>query len=462
MRYSVCLFYLLFLLFGTRTVAAAEIPVSPGDDLQQLLNTSQTGDQLVLKAGRYRGNFIVSKSIVLSGQSGAVIDANGTKDALRITAPNVTVRGLEVVNWGDDLTAQNAGIYVQKGADNALVEHNTLQGDSFGIFFEKVDGGLIRSNQVKGNSALRSADRGNGIHLSLVKNIEVRDNEISETRDGLYIISSQNNRLLNNRMHDLRFGIHYMYSHSNEVIDNQSWNNRVGLALMSSRNLVIAGNLSRDNESYGILMNFITHSEIRDNRIQRIHAPGMGTVLGAEGKALFVYNSAFNTIRGNSFVDSDLGIHLTAGSEGNKVYENAFVNNRTQVKYVVNDTQEWSAKNGYLSRGNYWSDYLGWDMNGDGLGDTAYEPNDSMDRLLWKYPSSRLLINSPAVIVLRWVQQQFPVFKAPGVKDSYPLMANPAQGYIDSNTNISTADTSIDSSVANQAVEYKQNGEQSL
>ena len=423
MKHVASLLYVLCLLLGAVLVQAAEIPVPPGSDLQQVLDNSRAGDRIVLQAGTYRGNFLIRQSITLAGEPGAVIDGNGVNDALRVQAPDVVIRNLNIINWGDDLTAQNAGIFVEGAGHNSLIESNTLKGNAFGIWLDRVQGGRVIGNRVEGNPALRSADRGNGIHLSLVRGVEVRDNEAWHTRDGLYIISSENNRLINNRVHDLRFGIHYMYSHNNEVIGNRSWRNRTGYALMSSRGLKILGNTSEEDGNYGILMNFITYSEIRDNRIQRIRADGEN-IEGAEGKALFVYNSAYNRISGNLFADSDLGIHLTAGSEGNRVFENAFVSNRTQVKYVATRAQEWSVGDA-LPRGNYWSDYLGWDMNGDGLGDVAYEPNDNMDRLLWKYPSSRLLINSPAVVVLRWVQQQFPVFRAPGVTDSYPLMANP-------------------------------------
>ncbi|NIP42086.1 MAG: copper-binding protein, partial [Gammaproteobacteria bacterium] len=67
-------------------------------------------------------------------------------------------------------------------------------------------------------------------------------------------------------------------------------------------------------------------------------------------------------------------------SEDNTLYENNFIQNRVQVKYVATRRQEWS-HNGI---GNYWSDYLGWDMNADGIGDRPYEPNDGVDRMLWK------------------------------------------------------------------------------
>ena len=89
------------------------------------------------------------------------------------------------------------------------------------------------------------------------------------------------------------------------------------------------------------------------------------------------------------------------------------------MKYVSNKKQEWS-KDG---RGNYWSNYLGWDMDNDGIGDAIFEPNDGIDKLVWQYPEMKMIMDSPAILILRWVQKQFPVLKPPGVKDSYPLMA---------------------------------------
>lgn len=92
---------------------------------------------------------------------------------------------------------------------------------------------------------------------------------------------------------------------------------------------------------------------------------------------MFIYNSLYNTITNNTLAESDLGIHITAGSEDNIIAGNNFIGNQQQVKYVSNVTQEWS-KDG---TGNYWSDYLGWDRNNNGTGDIPYEPNDGIDKL---------------------------------------------------------------------------------
>ena len=412
---------LLWLLAAQALAITPAITVNPQDDLQAALDSANDGDELVLTAGTYRGNFFVRKSVILTGEPGATLDGGGKDDTLRIQAPDVTVRKLRIRNWGDDLTAMNAGIFVEPQAVRAQLEHNDLKGDVTGIWLERTSHARVIGNRIEGNTSMRSADRGNGIQLNLVTHVEVRNNEVWHTRDGLYIISSQHNRLVENYLHDLRYGVHYMYSHSNRVERNRARNTRAGYALMQSRKLTVVDNLSEQSQDYGFLLNFITYSNFQGNHIDGVIQKRDKHVSGAEGKALFVYNSLFNNFENNRFANSQIGIHLTAGSENNTLVGNSFVDNPIQVKYVASRTQEWSRE----GRGNYWSNYLGWDMDDDGKGDVPFEPNDGVDKLLWKYPEAKVLMYSPAVLLLRWVQQQFPVLKSPGVKDSHPLMESP-------------------------------------
>ena len=422
---KVTIFLWLFLVswLTLPDVIAKEYQVKPQDNLQQHLDLSRDGDVLLLAAGSYVGNFVIPHAIRLSGMPGAEIDGGGQGNAITIKSSGVTIENLSIVNWGDDLTAQNAGIYSDKATDNLVIQNNRLKGDGFGMWLQKSQHLKVLDNTVEGNIAIRSADRGNGIQLSSIKHAEVRGNTIFHTRDGLYIISSQENLIDGNTMHDLRYGVHYMYSHSNKVINNLAYRTRAGYALMSSRNLKVLGNTSRDSEDYGFLMNFITSSFIQNNVIEKVWTKPENKVLGRDGKGLFVYNSAYNTISGNKVESAEIGIHLTAGSENTKVYGNSFIANPTQVKYVSNKKQEWSLD----GKGNFWSNYLGWDMDGDNIGDTVFEPNDGIDKLIWQYPEMKILMDSPAVLVLRWVQRQFPVLKPPGIKDSFPLMLPPAQ-----------------------------------
>lgn len=412
-----------YLCSFSQLIYAKEVAITAEDNLQEVLDTSQNGDIVTLKAGQYFGNFVITKQVTLRGEKGSIIDAQGNGHALVLKNNHITLDNLTIVNWGKDLTEQNSGIYSNEKIANKKVvglvlSNNTLSGDGFGIWLNHVTEAKIFNNNVEGNTKLRSADRGNGIQVANVTHSHVYNNETYKTRDGIYVISSQNNLIENNTMHDLRYGIHYMYSYDNTVKGNTAYSTRAGYALMSSRRLTITDNKTTDSEDYGFLLNFITKSTFTNNHIKQVWTKPENKVLGRDGKGLFVYNSGYNTLENNIVDTAEIGIHLTAGSEKIKIYGNSFINNPTQVKYVSNKKQEWS-KDG---RGNYWGNYLGWDMNNDGIGDAIFEPNDGIDKLVWQYPEMKMIMDSPAILILRWVQKQFPVLKPPGVKDSYPLM----------------------------------------
>lgn len=412
--------YLPLLLFVSACCLAQPQVQSQVQAAPKPLPVVASGNHWRLPAGHYKGHFIIRQSQHIECDPDAVIDAGGEGHAVLIEADAVEFNGCQIINWGRNLTNLDAAIFVAKTAENTSLGRHRLRGPGFGIWVDAAPGVHIHDNDIEGDPAVRSQDRGNGIHLYAVTGARVEGNHVSQTRDGIYIDTSNKNHLHNNVLENLRYGVHYMFSHSNSVVGNTTRNTRTGYALMQSRSLDVRNNVSENDQNYGILMNYITYSTIAGNRVSNVQSGSTGNVMiqGAEGKALFIYNSVFNDISYNEFVGSVMGIHLTAGSENNKIYANSFINNQQQVKYVATRFQEWSQED----TGNYWSDYFGWDRNNDERGDVPYEPNDNIDRLVWLYPELRLLMNSPAIELLRWVQEAFPVVKSPGVRDSRPLM----------------------------------------
>jgi nitrous oxidase accessory protein len=200
-----------------------------------------------------------------------------------------------------------------------------------------------------------------------------------------------------------------MYTNDSEVGDNVSVGNHAGYVIMSSDRLKIYNNISRDDRDYALLFNYANDSRVDGN-----------LAAGSE-KCVFIYNANKNVFTGNRFEHCAIGIHFTAGSERNAMSGNAFIGNRTQVKYVGTRSIDWSVN----GRGNYWSDNPAFDLNGDGIADAAYRPNDLVDRVVWAYSAAKLLLNSPVIQVLRWAQSQFPALHPGGVVDSAPLMAPP-------------------------------------
>lgn len=421
-------FLILLLWFHASAVPAVEYRANPdGPPLQQIINDAKAGDIISLAQGLYQGGVLVDKPLTLHGDPGAIIDADGHGDVIRVEATDVTIRGLTLRNSGFNLTRMNAAVHGARGSHRLVVEETTMEENAFGLWLWHSNDIRFLNNHIRGDTRYASQDRGDGIRLFNVDSGVFSHNIVWDTRDGIYVDNSRNLEFSHNRFHDLRYGIHYMFAHHGRIIGNQTNRTRSGYALMMSRDLVVDGNTSDNDRNYGILLNFITYSTIINNKIHGVTGWSgpvkmeHGVVLGAEGKAVFIYNSLHNTISGNTFADSEIGIHLTAGSEFNELYGNTFMRNRYQVKYVASRRQEWSRE----GRGNFWSDYLGWDLGGDGIGDQAYEPNDGIDKLLWKYPLAKMLMNSPAIQTLRWVQSQFPILRSPGVQDSHPLMRPP-------------------------------------
>ena len=66
------------------------------------------------------------------------------------------------------------------------------------------------------------------------------------------------------------------------------------------------------------------------------------------------------------------------------------------------------------------------DYDGDGIADRVYKPNSLVDQLVWKYPLAKLLLGSPVMQMLHWVQSEFPTLHPGGVTDSAPLMQPPS------------------------------------
>jgi nitrous oxidase accessory protein len=403
----------LALVGGEHTAAARTIDVAAdGASLQAAISSAEPGDVLLLAPGIYDGPILVDRPLTLGGTAGVILDGRGRGRVLSVAAPDTIIRGLTIRNSGIDLAEPDAGIFLDKTATGAVVEDNRLENNLFGIYLHGAQDALVRNNVIVGRQDLRMNERGNGIHLWNAKGSVIEGNRVRYGRDGVFVTTSKRNVFRGNRFRDLRFAIHYMYTNNSEISGNVSIGNHVGYALMYSARLRVFGNSSTDDRDHGFLFNYTNKSRIE------------GNVVSAGGKkCVFLYNANRNALLANHFEGCGIGIHFTAGSEGNLIAGNGFIGNATQVKYVGTRDVEWS----HEGAGNYWSDNPGLDLDGDGIGDTPYKPNDLVDQVIWRHPLAKLLLTSPSVRVLRWAHDQFPSIHPGGVIDSAPLMTPPRQ-----------------------------------
>lgn len=374
--------------------------LAPGDAIQPAIERATPGDTIELPRGLYAGNLRIDKPLTLRGIGRPTLDAGGRGDVIRVSAPDVTIEGIILRNSGSDLGAQNAAVYLKPGSDRARVIGCDMAYTLFGVWIEAVKDVEIRGNLITGKRDHRSPDRGNGIQLYNSHGARIIDNHISFVRDGIYVDVSNNAIFRGNHIHHVRYGTHYMNSHNNVWEDNESHHNRGGLALMMARNQTVRNNRAWNNTDHGIMLRTLQDSVIE------------GNVVAGNARGFFIYDAEYNTLTDNLVANNAVGVHLWAGSKNNQVERNDFIDNREQVRFVAAKDEPWGVKHG-----NYWSNYVGWDRDGDGLGDVPYEANDLVDRLSWQHPMMKLLLASPAVQTLRLVAQQFPLLRAPSIVD---------------------------------------------
>lgn len=404
------LFALVLGLFALPLAAGAEerpVPAEPGA-LAAAIAGAEPGDHLILSPGRHDGPVIIDRPLTLDGLGAALVEGDGTGSVITVAASDVTLRGLEIRGSGSDGTNADAGIELLRGADRALVEENLLNGNLVGIHLFGTRDSLVRANTVIGRRDHRVNERGNGIYVWNSPGSVIEDNDIRYGRDGIFVNASRHNVFRGNTMRDLRFAVHFMYAPDSEIIGNVSVGNTLGFAIMFSDRVDVLDNLSLADRTHGVMLNFANGGEVRGNLVRG----------GSHEKCTFIYNSHRNIIHANRFEGCEIGIHFTAGSERNAIFDNAFVGNQTQVKYVGTRDIEWS----HEGRGNYWSDHVAFDLDRDGVADSRFRPNDLMDHILWSQPSARLLMGSPAVQLIRHAQADFPATLPGGVVDSAPRM----------------------------------------
>jgi len=400
---------LLVLAIATAPVARAAMLAVPAEDgaLQSAVAGAGPGDVLLLAPGRHAGPVTLAQPVTLDGQGEASIEGGGSGSVVTVTGPDITVRGLTITGSGSDHQTIDSGVQLTRTARRALIEDNRILGNLYGVDIHGAEDSIVRGNVIVGRQDRRMNSRGNGVYVWNAPGAQVVGNDIRYGRDGIFVNTSRKNVFRDYLFRDLRFAVHYMYAHDSEVSGNVSIGNHLGYALMYSNRLRVLDNLSLHDRDHGLMLNYTNSSDLRGNLVR-----------GGAEKCTFIYNAHRNLIVGNRFEGCDIGIHFTAGSERNALTGNAFVGNRTQVKYVGTKDVEWS----FDGTGNYWSDHTAFDLNGDGRADSPFRPNDLMDHILWSQPAAALLVGAPAVQLIRWSQSSFPATLPGGVVDSHPLM----------------------------------------
>ncbi len=400
--------------------ACAVIPVKaqqPAFDLAAALAAAQPGATITVPPGVYPGPLVIDKPLTLVGEGMPVIQGAGDGNVVEITAPDVTLRGFVVRGSGISLDREDSGITV--GAKGTVLENNRVEDALFGIYLHNAPNSILRGNDIGGKD-LPISRQGDGLKIWYSADTLVEDNVMHDSRDAV-IWFSPGVTVRHNTMEHNRYGMHFMQTGNHLIEDNILRHNSVGIYLMYGDNYVIRNNLLLDNRGpsgYGLGLKEIDNGLFEGNRIAN-NRVGVYTDMSPVNPAAKV------TFRNNLLAYNDIAVTMLPDTKRNAYYDNVFLDNNEQIAVAGEGNvaqNEWAV----AGRGNYWSDYTGFDADRDGIGDLAYASKSLYENLMDQHPALRLFQLSPATDALDLAAKAFPLFQPqPKMADPSPLMAPP-------------------------------------
>lgn len=436
------------LAIGAAAFASQAQPARAQDEgaptLQQRIDNAAPDDIIVVEGGAYHERIRVDKPISLIGRGWPIIDGDGQGDVVTITADDAVISGFELRGSGRAVSQEPAAVKILD-ADRTKITGNRIRASHFGIHATGATSATISDNDIRAGAGVPQERRGHAIYLWEVGDTTVLRNTVREAADGIHLEFAHDNLVVENRVTDSRYAIHLMYANKNTIVGNVLRDNLSGAVLMFSHDLIVKQNDFSANRAgatgAGMLLKDNDNIFVEANRFER-NKYGM-LIEGAPQSV-----GATAILRKNVVALNDTGVGITSNSPITFV-ENAMIDNIVQVKATSGagralgdhgggvaigstaDDKPGAAPRGAVwasnGRGNYWSDYRGFDEDGDGVGDQPYQPRPAFAGRLDDNETLQFFQFTPAQQALDLAADMFPVYRYDAViEDGAPLMRPPA------------------------------------
>jgi nitrous oxidase accessory protein len=426
--------------------------------LQARIDAAEPFDVVTVEGGVYHENIRLEKPIDLQGIGYPVIDAGGSGDAVTITGPGVFISGFEITGSGRAVSQEPAAIKIE-GAHEPTIRSNRIRDSLYGIHVTDTHHATIAFNDIDQGGHVPQERRGHGIYLWRVEGTAIHANTVRNSADGIHLEFSDDNGMGENTVTDSRYALHFMSSDNNRILSNTFRNNLTGAVLMFSSDLLVKDNELSNNRDgatgAGMLIKDVDNIFVEGNTIQR-NKYGItveGTPNSADGSATFMRNTlALNdtglglfanapiTFVENSLIENTVQVQAISGAlntgdghaaapvsnapdpAGEEGHGHEAAPDTTSAGATRPDSPVWAIG----GRGNYWSDYRGYDANGDGVGDAPYQARSAFGGALEENDTLRLFQFTLAQQAIDAAARMFPVYEYdPVMTDSGPLMQPP-------------------------------------
>ena len=386
--------------------AAATVPegppvvrsIEPGEDLQAAISALPAGSTLRLSSGTHRGHIRIDRPIELAGEPGATIDGSGTGTVVAIIADDVWIHDVRVTGGGSQPQGDDSAIMA--AGDRFRVERVAIDDVYLGIDVRSGDDGVLRGCTVLGDPKKPFGLRGDGIRLWETTGTLVEENRLEHVRD-LVVWYSDDNRVRGNVVRGSRYGTHLMHTTGNRIWDNRYEDNVVGVFVMYSDALELEGNVVVGSHGEaGVGLGFKESSGV----------VARGNTLVGDTTAIYLDTTphrahSYARFERNLVGANEVALRFHGRSDGAAFTDNDFRGNRTLAQ--VDGRVRLDA---VRFEHNHWSDYAGYDLDGDGIGDVEFEAREVSAYIVERFPEFRYFVGTPAQALVELFARAFPMF----------------------------------------------------
>jgi nitrous oxidase accessory protein len=352
--------------------------------------------EIWLRPRAYHGDWVVRRRVALRGAGGTELVGSGRGTVLSLEAPGVEVENLKIRNSGRRHTQEDAGIKAK--APRITIRRVDVRETLFGISLGPCQGCRVERARVSGARG-EGELRGDGLKLWEASDSVIQDCHVEDSRD-VVVWYSRNVLLERNTVTRSRYGTHFMYAHDSIVRDSYLTNNVVGIFVMYSARLRADGNVlagARGPAGIGIGFKESDGVGLADNWLV---ANTTGVYLDRTPRS----PATPVLFQRNVLALNDVALRFHSSARGVE-----FVGNDFHRNGVVTEVEGGGDALGVRFHGNYWSEYAGFDLGGDGTGDVPHEVKRLSSGLFERRPALRLFDGSFAMGLVDVVARAVPV-----------------------------------------------------
>ncbi|MBI5608489.1 MAG: nitrous oxide reductase family maturation protein NosD [Deltaproteobacteria bacterium] len=398
---------------GPKAQARLAGAVEPRDEahLQQLLADPQGPPLLWLGPRTWRGDWQIRRSVRIVGAGPTtVLQGSGTGTVVDVEGRDVSIENLVITGTGERHTQEDSACKL-RGSGHSL-RHTELRHVLFGAVVAGCKGCTVEANHITGRAGDAEL-RGDGIKLWSADDGLVMGNRVEDVRD-LVVWYSNRVQLRHNVVVRSRYGCHFMYTHDCDLRDSALVDNTVGIFVMYSADLRISGSVLagargpagvglgfKDSDDIQVIGNYLVRNTVGSYFDTTPRSPDHPVLL-----------------RDNVIAINDIALRWHSQPHGVALRGNDFVSNPEAVE-VDGGGDATTAD----FEGNFWSDYAGYDLDGDGWGDVDHLQKHLSSSLTEEKPVLKFFRGTAALAVIDTLARAVPVLATKLLlRDARPAM----------------------------------------